>query len=136
MPLLTQERAMNHLFALLIISVTMMVAQGFQGNKPQPAGYGITPKARLPIGKWKVEFTNEVTETCTVENGGEASVDEPKRRSNGTWVAKDGTTVITFNDDRIERWTPVGKRFVVEHWFPGSQLPTVAPVLGIAERVQ
>jgi hypothetical protein len=46
--------------------------------------------------------------------------------------AKDA--VITFNDDRVERWTAVGDRFVVEHWFPASRVPVVAPVLGIAER--
>ena len=98
------------------------------------AGPSNSPEAALPAGKWKVEFTNGVTEVCSIGNGGEASVTEPQRRSSGMAVAKEGSVVITFNDDRVERWTPVGKRFVVEHWFPGSRLPTVTPVLGIAER--
>jgi hypothetical protein len=47
---------------------------------------------------------------------------------------KGGTVVIPLNHNRVERWTPVGNRCVVEHWFPSSQVPVVAPVLGIAER--
>jgi hypothetical protein len=52
---------------------------------------------------------------------------------NGKAQVIGGSIVITFNDDRIERWTLVGKRSVVEHWFPGSRLPASTPVLGIAE---
>jgi hypothetical protein len=89
-------------------------------------------------GKWNVEFTNGVTEVCDIFNfdGGHATVDEPRRRSRGTVVVQGGSVVITFNDDRVERWTAVGKRFVVEHWFPGSRFPTTNPVLGIAERTR
>ena len=49
-------------------------------------------------------------------------------------VDKDGAIVITFDDDRTERWTPVGKRMVVEHWYLSAQYPCCKPVLGIAER--
>jgi hypothetical protein len=100
----------------------------------QATGASNSPEAALPIGKWNVEFTNGVTEVCSIGNGGEATAMEPQRRSNGMAVGKESSVVITFNDDRVERWTPVGKRFVVEHWFPGSRLPTVTPVFGIAER--
>ncbi|MGI8978758.1 MAG: hypothetical protein ACR2FY_06000 [Pirellulaceae bacterium] len=106
--------------------------------EPRPsateAGPGSSPEAALPVGKWNVEFTNGVTEVCSIGNSGESFVEETQRRSTGMAVAKEGGVVITFHDDRVERWTPVGKRFVVEHWFPGSRLPTVTPVLGIAER--
>jgi hypothetical protein len=44
--------------------------------------------------------------------------------------------VILFEYDRVERWTVVGKRLVVEHWASSSQWPTSAPVLGIADRVE
>ena len=76
-----------------------------------------------------------MTEVCDIFNcdGGYATVVEPRRRSRGTVVVKGGSIVITFKDDRVERWTAAGKRFVVEHWFPGSQFPTTNPVLGIAE---
>jgi hypothetical protein len=89
-------------------------------------------------GKWNVEFTNGVTEVCDIFDfdGGHATVVEPRRRSRGTVVVKGGSVVITFHDDRVERWTAVGKRFVVEHWFPGSSFPTTQPVLGIAERTR
>jgi len=108
--------------------------------EPRPtaseAGPDNSPEAALPVGKWNVEFTNGVTEVCDVFNfdGGQVTVDEPRRRSRGTVVVKRGSVVMTFNDNRVERWTRVGKRFVVEHWFPGSGSPTATPVLGIAER--
>ncbi|MFN0021775.1 MAG: hypothetical protein ACKVP0_26310, partial [Pirellulaceae bacterium] len=89
--------------------------------------------ATLPVGKWKVEFANGVTEVCSFGKGGEASVEEPQRRSNGTAEVQGGSVVVTFQDDRVERWTKVGKRFVVEHWFPGSGFPAAAPVRGFAE---
>jgi formylglycine-generating enzyme required for sulfatase activity len=94
-----------------------------------------SPDAALPVGKWKVEFTNGVTEVCDIFDfgGGHVTVDEPRRRSCGTVVVKHGSSVMTFHDDRVERWTSVGKRFVVEHWFPGSGFPAATPVLGIAE---
>jgi hypothetical protein len=41
--------------------------------------------------------------------------------------------VIVCDDDRVERWTAVGQRMVVEHWFPAAQFPSGTPVLGIAE---
>lgn len=108
--------------------------------EPRPAadesGPRNPPAAALPIGKWHVEFTNAVTEECDIFDfdGGHVIVDEPRRKSRGIVTVQGGSVVMTFHDDRIERWTPVGRRFVVEHWFPGSRLPTAAPVLGIAER--
>jgi hypothetical protein len=32
------------------------------------------------------------------------------------------------------RWTAVGKRMVVKHWYPSSSYPCGKPVFGIAER--
>ena len=60
--------------------------------------------------------------------------DEPLRRARGRAEVTGNSIVLTFSDDRVERWTPVGNRFVVEHWFPGSQFPAARAVLGIAER--
>ncbi len=84
-------------------------------------------------GKWKVEFTNGVKEVCQIRTGRMASVAEPLRTSNGKVEVKDGSVVIVYQDDRVERWTPVGKRMVVEHWHPGAPFPSGTPVLGIAE---
>lgn len=63
-----------------------------------------------------------------------ASVVEPLRTSSGKAIVAGRSAIVAFDDDRIERWTAFGKRHVVEHWFPASQFPTGAPVLGIAER--
>ena len=87
----------------------------------------------LPVGKWKVEFANGVKEVCHIGNGGESTVEEPRRRSNGIAEVKGGSVIIRFHDDRVERgrgsatgtWSNTGSRV--------TQLPTVTPVLGIAE---
>src|SRR6188472_3314150 len=63
----------------------------------------------LPVGTWKVEFANGVVEECRIGNGGEAYVEEPRRRSGGNAVVQEGALVVTFHDDRVERWTPVGR---------------------------
>src|SRR5262249_6117140 len=81
---------------------------------------------------WTVELTNGATGVCRSRKGGEDSVEEPQRRSDGMAVIQGGSVVITFQDDRVERWTAVGKRVVVEHWFPGAAFPTAPPALGIA----
>ncbi len=91
---------------------------------------------RLPVGRWNVEFANGVKEVCEVGKDRTASVAEPLRTSSGKAEVKDGSVVIVYQDDRVERWTPVGKRMVVEHWYPGAQFPSGTPVLGIAEVVR
>jgi hypothetical protein len=123
---------MTRLLPILLACAAMLVAQGSCGDAS--AKDNDSPKAALPVGKWTVDFSNGVKEVCDIGNGGESSVEEPRRRSVGMAVVQGGSVVITFGDDRVERWTPVGQRFVVEHWFPGSRVPTVTPVLGIAER--
>ncbi|HUY92834.1 MAG TPA: hypothetical protein VMV10_29105 [Pirellulales bacterium] len=101
------------------------------GPAPPPA-----PDAGLPLGKWSVEFADGSVEVCIVREDGTASVSEPQRSSAGKARMQDGSPVLVFDDDRTERWTAVGRRFVVEHWFPASRLPIATPVLGIAERVR
>jgi hypothetical protein len=93
------------------------------------------PEASLPVGKWKVEFANGVTEVCVIQKDSTASVVQPVRISGGKAVVNGRSVLIVFENGRVQRWTPVSKRFVVEHWFPGSQFPTAsAGVLGIGER--
>jgi hypothetical protein len=93
------------------------------------------PADGLPVGRWSVEFTNGVKQTCEVRKDGTASVAEPLRSSKGKAEIKDGSVVIVYEDDRVERWTPVARRMVVEHWYPGTRFPAGTPVLGIAERL-
>jgi hypothetical protein len=87
-------------------------------------------------GKWNVEFSNGVKEVCQIRTDRAASVAEPLRTSSGKVEIKDGSVVIVYQDDRVERWTPVGKRMVVEHWHPGAPFPSGTPVLGIADAVR
>ena len=130
---------MTRLHPLLFVGATVVVALVSRVVAAKEAGPTISPAAGAPIGEWKVEFANGVTELCdvfTFDGEGHATVEEPQRRSRGRVVANGGSVVMTFNDDRVERWTPVGNRFLVEHWFPGSRRAAVTPVLGIAERIR
>jgi hypothetical protein len=113
---------------LLFASIGVFVfALGSAGNAP-------APERGLPAGEWSVEFANGVVETCEIRKDGTATESEPQRKSDGKAVDKDGAILIVFDDDRTERWTPVGKRMVVEHWYPSSKYPCGAPVRGIADR--
>jgi hypothetical protein len=98
---------------------------------------GVPPSAprpdNLPVGRWSVEFANGVKEACEIRKDGTASVVEPLRSSAGKVEVKDGSVVLAFQDDRIERWTPVGARMVVEHWAASAQFPSGTPVFGIGE---
>jgi RNA polymerase sigma factor (sigma-70 family) len=95
-----------------------------------------TPRPAMPAGRWKVAFANGVNQTCEVTADGTASVVEPRRTAKGKVTVQGATFVVVFEDDRVERWTPVGDRLVVEHWFPGSEWKTATPVLGIADRAR
>ena len=59
----------------------------------------------LPAGEWSAEFANGVVETCAIRKDGTAFESEPNRKSDGKAVDKVGALVITFDDDRTERWT-------------------------------
>jgi hypothetical protein len=133
---------MRRLLPSLWIGACLIVSPGTHGDEPRPSPPGIAPgrapAARLPVGNWTVEFTNGVVQACDILefDGGHIRVDEPGRRAPGTAVLQDGSILMTYHDDRTERWTAIGDRFVVEHWFPSSRYPTGNPVLGIAERVR
>jgi hypothetical protein len=132
---------MARVLTLLLAGAVLVIPQVCGGDVPLPPptrGGGPVPQseAGLPVGKWKVEFANGVSEVGRIRKDGTASVVEPRRTSAGKTTVQGGSAVITFEDDRIERWTAVGKRFVVEHWFPGSQFPNGTSVLGIAERAK
>jgi hypothetical protein len=127
-------------FTLLLVGAFLLFPQvsGWGGPPPVPRPGPVPqtrPEASLPVGKWKVEFANGVTEVCDIQKDSTASVVEPGRISGGKAVVNGRSVLIVFENGRVQRWTPVGKRFVVEHWFPGSQFPTAsAGVLGIGER--
>jgi hypothetical protein len=126
---------------LLVASALLAFTLTSTGDPPVPASKSPPPpytqnllQAGLPVGRWSVQFANAVAETCEIGNDGKASVVEPSRTSRGKATHKDGAVVIVFDDDRVERWTPVGRQMVVEHWFPGGRFPSEESVLGIAEK--
>jgi hypothetical protein len=50
-----------------------------------------------------------------VRPDGTASEAEPNRASDGKAEATGNALVITFDDGRVERWTLISGRMVVEH---------------------
>ena len=132
---------MSRSYTPLLVADLLLPPQVSEGGQlPPPPGPGPVPRTTLvvslPVGTWKVEFANGVTEMCDNQKDGTASVVEPVRIP-GKAVINGSAVLIVFENGRVQRWTPVGKRFVVEHWFPGAQFPTAAAgVLGIAERAQ
>jgi hypothetical protein len=123
---------MRTIFCILILGSAMHLMNTI------PNGWAVPPAraSHLPIGKWNIEFSNGVVEDCSINQDGTASVAEPGRRSRGNAVGKDGLSVVLFEDGRVERWRPVGKRMVVEHWGHLSDMANGTPVLGIGERVE
>ena len=93
-----------------------------------------TPDPAHPVGKWRIAFANGVIETCEIHPDGTATESEPRRSSTGKWKEVDGSVVVTFDDDRLERWTTDGDRWRVEHWCPVAAYPAGQPVVGTARR--
>jgi hypothetical protein len=116
-------------------SFIAQLSGGDPAPMPEPA-----PEIDLPVGKWTVTFSNGVTEVCEITKGSAISVVEPVEIPGHKAAATGNSVVVTFDNGRVQRWTPVGKRLVVEHWFPGSPLRMAtaepAEVLGIAERAE
>jgi len=93
-----------------------------------------TPDPDHPVGNWRIRFANGVIQTCQIANDGSAAAAEPLRQSPGKWKVVGRTVVITFDDDRIERWTKADGGWTVEHWCPTSAFGRDRPVVGTARR--
>jgi hypothetical protein len=118
------------LLAIAVLAIPLIAAAD-PPAPPKPQG--------LPqqfVGKWTVSFANGVIEICEVNANGTAYEREPNRASDGKAEVVDGAIVITFADDRVERWTAVDKQMVVEHWCPAQSYPAGRCVLDIANRMQ
>ncbi len=113
---------------LLLLGLTVSAAPRIPGDVVANG------PARRGQGSWKITFENGVVETCTIDSAGKAKESEPLRTSAGMAERTDRGFIIRFEDDRLERWTPIGQRVVVEHYFPSAKYPDGPRVLGIAER--
>jgi hypothetical protein len=115
--------------------VKVQLVADSQGSR-RPPTTGLKGFWRAAVGRWMVTFADGVIESCEVRNDGSASESETLRSSEGRVSQQAGAILITFADDRVERWTAVDKRMVVEHWFPAAAYPAGDKVVGIADRVQ
>jgi hypothetical protein len=120
---------------LIIALATLTLVLPVAGDPPAPQAKNPGPDAKF-VGRWMVTFANGVIESCEVRNDGTACERETLRSSEGKVTQEAGALVISFADDRVERWTAVDKRMVVEHWFPAAAYPAGDKVAGIADRVQ
>jgi len=96
-----------------------------------------TPKPRadgLPVGEWKVTFSDKVTGMWTIKQDEAHSIIKDKRHFAKKPTVQNGAVVIRFDDDHVERWTPVGQQMVVEHWSSADKFPSERALLGIAEQ--
>jgi hypothetical protein len=94
------------------------------------------PSNDAAFGRWIIEFRNGVVEECEIRQDGSATVVEPLRASPGRVELGARSVVIRYDDDRVERCTPLGRRMIVEHWFPASAFPAGKAVLGVARRAK
>ena len=131
----TGGRIMSRAKLLLIAFATLTLALSAAGDPPLPPAKNPDLDARY-VGRWMVTFSNGVIESCEVGKDGNASERETLRSSEGKVSQQAGAVVITFADDRVERWTAVDKRMVVEHWPSAAAYPAGDKVVGIADRVQ
>jgi hypothetical protein len=119
--------------SLLLLAVGLFLPPD---GTPLPPVVTSEAAANLPAGKWRVDYANGVSEVCSVNKDGLALVTDPVRIV-GKAAVSGSAILMLFENGRVQRWTPVGNRFVVEHWFPGDKFPsTAASTVGIAEPAQ
>jgi hypothetical protein len=118
---------------LLVVAALAIPLVATADPPAPPKAQGLPPHF---VGRWTVSFANSVIEICEVKADGTAFEREPNRSSDGKVELVDGPIVITFADDRVERWTAVDRRMVVEHWCPAQSYPAGKSVLGIANKMQ
>jgi hypothetical protein len=88
------------------------------------------------FGSWVIKYDNGVQGYYTLRATKTASIWEPGRDTAGKIEVRDGDVVVVNDDGRMQRWTPVGRRAVVEHWEKAADYPGKATVVGIAEVFQ
>src|SRR5437868_3909925 len=95
-------------FAVLVLAIPQVLGRG--GPPPLPPGPAPLPQlnrqATLPVGMWKVEYANGVTEVCNFHKDGTTAVVEPVRIA-GKAVVNGGSIVMAFDNGRVQRWTPI-----------------------------
>ena len=118
--------------------ITGISGRGYLYPNPESViPIGVTPwpeKAAAWGGTWWTKFANGVNQRIVLADNTCRGGNDHGWSSKGTLDHEDGRIIITYEDDRLERWTPVGRRMVIEHWHPASAYPEAKPVVGIAER--
>ena len=118
--------------------ITAITGYGYLYPNPEstvPTGVDPWPQdAPAWGGTWWTRFDNGVSQRMVLAGNTCRGGNNHGWSSKGKLDHDDGRIIITYEDDRLERWTPIGHRMVVEHWHPASAYPDTKPVVGIAER--
>src|SRR5262245_51550672 len=86
--------------ALLVVGAALLMTPVSRGGVPLPPAKEAGPAVALLIGKWKIEYANEVIEEYEFQRGGEVSVVEPVRITGGKAVVNGNSVVIVFENGR------------------------------------
>ncbi len=119
--------------------ITAITGRGFLHERPEemPVLHNAAGKTvpKFPwAGSWQTAFANGKIQSYEFSPRGTAYVSSHNWKSEGKIERKGNSFVITYKDDRVERWTPVRERIIVEHWHPAADYPAKQPIRGIAER--
>src|SRR5262245_17763006 len=109
----------NLLAAVIALAVCLVAS----ADPPAPPVANIPGQAPELVGGWTVAFGNGVVETCVICPDGTVAVTEPLRTSAGKVEMREAQAVLVFVDSRVERWTVVGDKRVVEHYATADQFP-------------
>jgi hypothetical protein len=88
------HRHFNYLVFGGLLALTAVIGLGVsqRTSAKEPAAVIPARAVNLPLGLWKVQFSNDVCEDCEIRRDGSASVTEPARSSTGRWLCKDVRT--------------------------------------------
>lgn len=118
--------------------ITGISGRGYLYTRPSShKPIGVTPRPKdAPAwgGTWWTKFANGVNQRNTMRQADCRGGNDHGWSSEGKIDHDNGRIIVTYDDDRIERWTRVRHRMVVEHWHPASAYPDATPIVGIAER--
>src|SRR5262245_49916519 len=80
-------------------------------NSPPGSGTESRPLPKAVIGRWKIEFANQVMQACEIRADRTASVDELLlEKYFGNAAIKEDAVIVAYNGNRTQRWSRVGER--------------------------
>ncbi len=94
-------------FCHFLICAALLSGWLSAGEPPMPSPLPLTdfPPGSPLVGRWKVQFANGVKEAVRIGSDAKTLVSQPERTAAGSVEVRDRSVVISYQDDRVERWT-------------------------------